>query len=138
MDLTDLTLTRRIAAPPAAVFDVWLDAKSPGSPWFGSERVILNPVVDGLFFHSVSHEGKSWTHYGRFVRLERPGLIEHTWVSEATKGVESVVTLSLDPTGDETVVTLRHAHVPDDPMGRQHQDGWGFILSAIAQRLARR
>jgi hypothetical protein len=31
------------------VFDVWIDPKSPGGPWFGAERVILNPVVDGLF-----------------------------------------------------------------------------------------
>lgn len=47
------------------MFDVWLDSKSPGSPWFGAERVILNPVVDGVFYHCVRHEGRAWAHYGR-------------------------------------------------------------------------
>jgi len=32
-------------------------------------------------------------------------------------------------------VTLRHADVPDDSMGRQHKDGWTFILAAIAARV---
>ena len=49
MKLTDLTVTRMIPAPPTAVFDVWMDPKSPGGPWFGAERTIINPVVDGLF-----------------------------------------------------------------------------------------
>jgi hypothetical protein len=31
------------------VFDVWIDPKSLGGPWFGSDRVSLNLVVDGIF-----------------------------------------------------------------------------------------
>lgn len=31
---TELTVKRTIPATPAEVYDVWLDAKSPGSPWF--------------------------------------------------------------------------------------------------------
>jgi hypothetical protein len=40
------------------VFKVWLDPKSPGGLWFGVERAIINPVVDGLFYHVVKHEGR--------------------------------------------------------------------------------
>ena len=50
-----------------------------------SKSAIINPVVDGLFYHVVKHEGKSWAHYGRFIRLDRGRAIEHTWVSEATR-----------------------------------------------------
>ena len=135
MNRIDLTLSRTIKAKPEEVFDVWLDTRSPGGPWFGCERVILQPVVDGLFYHCVRHEGRLWAHYGRFIRLERPRLIEHTWVSEATRGVESIVTLDLVPRGDETALTLRHSNVPDDAMGRRHEEGWNFVLSAIAGRL---
>ena len=132
---TDLTLTRAIAARPEEVYDVWLDPKSPGGPWFGPAKVILDARVDGLFYHSVEHEGRSWAHYGRFVTLERPQRIAHTWVSEATQGKESLVTLSLEPAGDKkTVVTLRHTGVPDDEMGRRHAEGWGFTLQMIAKR----
>jgi uncharacterized protein YndB with AHSA1/START domain len=136
MKLTDLTVTRMIPAPPAAVFDVWMDPKSPGGPWFGAERTIINPVVDGLFYFAVKHEGRSWAHYGRFLKIERPQQVEYTWMSEATKGVESIVALTFKAQGEQTEVTLRHTGVPDDEMGRQHQDGWTWVLSMLAERFA--
>jgi uncharacterized protein YndB with AHSA1/START domain len=135
---TDLTVKRTIPATPAEVYDVWLDWKSPGSPWFGSTRAIVSPVVDGLFFHSVDWEGRAWAHYGRFTALERGKRIQHTWMSEATKGLESIVTVTLEARGDDTDVVLHHANVPDDELGRTHAEGWGSILDAIAERLARR
>ena len=134
MKTTEIRLTREILARPPEVYDVWLDEKSPGSPWFDVKWAIIQPVIDGLFYHLVQFEGHDWAHYGRFVTLNRPSNIEHTWVSEATRGVESVVTLTFEPRGDETEVTLRHANVPDDAMGRQHEEGWNFVLSAIASR----
>jgi uncharacterized protein YndB with AHSA1/START domain len=134
MKLTDITVTRTIAAPPEQVFDVWIDPKSPGGPWFGSEHVILNPVVDGLFYFAVKHEGRAWAHYGRFIQIERPHRVEYTWVSEATKGVESIVALTFESRGDQTEVTLRHTGVPDDEMGHRHKDGWNWVLSMLAER----
>ncbi|MGA8870707.1 MAG: SRPBCC domain-containing protein [Candidatus Acidiferrales bacterium] len=138
MNLTDITVTRTIPAPAEKIFDLWIDPKSPGGPWFGTARVIMNPVVDGLFYSAVQNEGRTWPHYGRFLRLDRPNLIEHTWVSEATKGVESVVTLTMQSRGNETEVTLRHSGVPDDEMGRRHKDGWTWILDMLAQGMAAR
>jgi len=138
MNLTDITVTRTIPAPAEKIFDLWIDPKSPGGPWFGTARVIMNPVVDGLFYSAVQNEGRTWPHYGRFLRLDRPNLIEHTWVSEATKGVESIVTLTMQSRGDETEVTLRHSGVPDDEMGRKHKDGWTWILDMLAKGMAAR
>ena len=134
MQLTDITVSRTIPAPAERVFDVWMDAKSPGGPWLGAQKVILNPAVDGLFYFAVNHQGRQWAHYGRFVRIERPRQVEYTWVSEATKGVESVVLVTFEPRGEQTEVTLRHSSVPDDEMGRQHKDGWGWVLSTLAER----
>jgi len=88
MELTEITVTRMIPATPEEVYDVWVDPKSPGGPWHGAARLIVNPVVDGLFYFAVNHEGRVWPHYGRFVKLERPKLVEYTWMSEATKGAE--------------------------------------------------
>jgi uncharacterized protein YndB with AHSA1/START domain len=134
----ELNVTRTIAATPVEVYDTWLDAKSPGSPWHGVARAIVQPVVDGLFYHAVQFEGHDWAHYGRFLVLDRPRCIEHTWVSEATRGLESVVTLTLEPRGAQTLVSLRHSNVPDDAMGRRHEEGWGYVLGAIAARFAPR
>ena len=136
MKLTDMTVSRTISASVEEVFSVWIDPKSPGGPWFGSERVILNPAVDGLFYFAVKHEGRTWPHYGRFLRIERPRNVEYTWVSEATKGLESVVAVTFEQRGDQTEVTLRHSGVPDDDLGRQHKDGWAWVLSALADRFA--
>lgn len=138
MNLTEITVVRLIPAPAPEVFDVWLDPHSPGGPWFGAARVILNPVVDGLFYTAVSHEGKTWPHYGRFIAIERPRRVENTWVSEATKGVETIVTVTFEPQGEQTNVTLTHSGVPDDEMGRRHKDGWTWVLSMLAERFGKK
>jgi hypothetical protein len=39
--------------------------------------------------------------------------------------------------GNRTRVTLRHAGVPDDDFGRQHREGWAYVLGAIEDRFAK-
>jgi uncharacterized protein YndB with AHSA1/START domain len=134
MKTFDLTLSRVISAAAAEVFDVWMDPKSPGGPWHGSERLILQPSVDGLYYFSVKHEGRVYPHFGRFVAIERPRRVQYTWMSEGTKGAETTVTVTFAPKGKDTEVTLLHAGLPDDEMGRMHKDGWGHVLTTLAER----
>jgi uncharacterized protein YndB with AHSA1/START domain len=135
MNTTEITVSRTIPAPPERIFDVWLDPKRPGGPWHGTEGVIFIALVDGLFYLPVKHEGRIWPHYGRFLQIDRPHRIEFTWVSEATKGLETVVLLSLEPKGNSTEVTLRHSGMSDDEMGSGHKEGWTWSLSALADCL---
>lgn len=86
----------------------------------------------------MAHAGRSWAHYGRFVTLDKPRQIAHTWMSEATRGLETMVTVTLAAKGDTTEVAIVHAGVPDDDMGRGHRDGWTFMLGAITERFAKR
>ncbi len=81
MNVTEVTVTRTIPASQERVFDAWMDPKSPGGPWFGAQRLILNPVVDGLYYWAVNHEGRVWPHYGRFLKIDRPRVVEYTWMS---------------------------------------------------------
>jgi uncharacterized protein YndB with AHSA1/START domain len=144
MKLTNLECSRLIPAPPDEVFDVWIDPSCPGGPWFSPEtdaqtsKTILDARVDGLFYHCVMAGGQSWTHYGRFTRLERGRLAEHTWVCEATKGRESVVTTRFEARDGGTFVTLVHAGIPDDDEGRAQDAGWKWILGALADSMAKR
>jgi len=138
MNLIDVTVTRTIAASPEKVFDVWIDPQSPGGLWYGADRSIVNVAVDGLFYLAMKHEGRTWPHYGRFIQIDRPRRVEHTWMSEATKGVESVLTVTFEPRGEETQVTLVHTGVPDDEMGRQHKDGWTWVLSMLGERFVQK
>jgi len=137
MKLCELTVSRTISAPAEDVFDAWMDSNTPGGPWFGADRAIMNPSVDGLFYHSIDHEGRNWAHYGRFIALDRPRLIQHTWVSESTKGVESTVSVTLEASGENTQFTLVHKDVPDDEPGRQHQDGWEWMLDNLSARFTK-
>jgi uncharacterized protein YndB with AHSA1/START domain len=138
MTTCDLTISRTIDAPPEAIYDVWLDPAIAGGPWFGAKRTIINTEVDGLFYHLIEHEGKNWAHYGRFIALERGTRIEHTWVSEATQGLETIVSIAFLPKGASTDVVLTHAGVPDDKMGRQHEDGWTWMLNALGDHFRSR
>ena len=113
-----------------------MDPESPGGPWFGAERTILNPFVDGLFYQAVVHEGRSWHHCGRFIEIHRPHAIQHTWVSQATNGLESIVLLTFEPDDAGTKVTVRQTGIPDDELGSSHKDGWGWVLSKLADRFA--
>ena len=142
MNLTDLECARQINASPEEVYEVWIDPTCPGSPWFSPQtdhmksKILFTAAVDGLFYHCVSAQGRTWAHYGRFTKLERGKLAEHTWVSEATKGVETLVTTTFEPKDGGTFVTLRHTGVPDDEPGRQQAQGWNWCLSMLADRMA--
>jgi uncharacterized protein YndB with AHSA1/START domain len=134
----EVTVSRLIRGRAEEVFDAWLDRSSPGGLWFGVERAIVNPVVDGLFYHAVQHEGRSWAHYGRFIRLDRGRRLEHTWMSEATRGLESVVTITFEPRDGGTEVTLHHANLPDDDLGHSHEGGWTWYLDVLVKKFEKK
>jgi uncharacterized protein YndB with AHSA1/START domain len=132
--LFDLTVSRTIDAAPADVFDAWVDPAKVQA-WFGAERVIMYPVVDGLYYISVGSEGRTWPHYGRFLRIERPRIVEQTWMSPSTHGLESIVTFSIEPRGERSLVTIRHSGLPDEKERRGHEEGWTGLLEAIEKYL---
>ena len=116
---------RTIPATPTEVFDGWLDPKIPGNPWNMADKLLLNPKVDGFFYWSV----KGISHYGRFTEVERPGRIQHTWVSPNTWGEESIVALTFKKQGEDTLMTLVHSGIPDTQVGRGHEKGWNHFLN---------
>ena len=129
------SVTREIAASPREVFDAWTNPKHPASPWSrrnGVRRTIMNRAVDGLFYINMGPPMPLPTHFGRYLRLERPSLIEHTWASEGTLGVETVVRITLRAKGKGTTFSLRHRGLPDAESARAHEDGWGMIVGWLA------
>jgi uncharacterized protein YndB with AHSA1/START domain len=130
---TELNIKRTINAIPSEVFDAWIDPTSPGSPWCGVTKAIVNrPKADGLFYSMYQFEGNDIAHYGRFVTLDKPCRIQYTWVSEATQGLESLVTLNLKAQGDKTVVQVKHTNVRDDEGGHRHEQAWGYVLARMS------
>jgi len=118
------TFERTIPASPEELFDGWLDPKIPGNPWNAAEKFILDPRVDGLFFWHL----RGTSHYGRFTEVERPGRLQHTWVSPNTLGKESKVTVTFKKQGEGTLMTLVHSDLPDHELAKSHEKGWNYFL----------
>ena len=134
MKTMELTFNRTIAAPPAEVFDAWLDPTHPATPFNGSEKLLLDPRVDGMFYFRHLMEGTELPHFGRFTVVDRPKKVQYTWMSRHTRGIESVVTVTFQKKGEDTLLTLNHANLPDDEMGHAHEDGWKHYLELFDQR----
>lgn len=134
MKTLKVNVSRLIRATPEDVYRAWLDPERM-QRWFGTGRQIVNPKVDGLFYLSMEHQGRTWPHYGRYLRLEKPKLVEFTWMSEGTEGKETVVTIELVARDGGTQLTLNHVGVPDSELGRGHQDGWTAIIAELAKGL---
>jgi uncharacterized protein YndB with AHSA1/START domain len=133
MSTLELRFERTIQAIPVEVFDAWLNPKIPGNPWNAAEKLIFDPKVDGLFYWS--RQGNS--QYGRFTSVERPALIRHTWVSPHTLGIESIVTVSFEKKGEDTLMTLVHSNLPDDEKARSHEKGWNYFLGIFPAQFGR-
>jgi uncharacterized protein YndB with AHSA1/START domain len=136
---TDLECTRQIPnATPQEVYDVWIDPAHPGGLWASATKVVLTAKVDGLFYTALEHEGTTYAHYGRIMQLQRGKVVQHTWVSQGTKGLESVVTTTFEVRDGGTFVKLSHTGVPDDEEGRAHVMGWNFVLGSLAENMPKR
>lgn len=121
---------RTIPAPPSEVFDAWLDPRIPGTPWNAAEKFIVDSRVDGLFYWTL----KGTSHYGRFTAIERPGRIQHTWVSPNTLGEESTVTVTFESRGEDTLMTLVHSDLPEHELARGHENGWNYFLGVFREQ----
>jgi uncharacterized protein YndB with AHSA1/START domain len=129
----EITIERVIPAPPDEVFDAWLDSAVPGSPWHEHMRLLIDPKVDGLWYWlSLGNT----PHYGRFVDIDRPARIEHSWMSPNTLGLESMVTVTFSQKGDDTILALRHSGLPNEAMAKGHEKGWQSILERFGNVFA--
>src|SRR6476646_8544229 len=103
-----LTLKRRLDAPPAKVYAAWTDPKKIGQ-WMGPEG------VKTLSAESDARVG------GRY-----------RFVMRSPEGV-SLVTVSLKPDGDGTLLTLTHEQFFDEAARDRHQHGWTGSLEKLAR-----
>ena len=140
MKTYELTLNRTIPATPEEVFDAWLDPSIACNPWHGSKRIEWDPKEGNLwyFLHmSEKSEPRHRPHFGRFVTLERGKQIKLDWMSYNTCGMESVVTATFKAQGENTLLSINHANIPDNELGRAHEGGWAHFTGLLEERFAK-
>ena len=135
-----IRLVRVLPAPPEEVFDAWTDPESirvwmcPGAV---SETVAtLDVRVNGRYTIVMKGPSGDIVHTGQYLAIERPRRLVFTWVSNPVRGRTTQVTIELEPDGaGATRLTLVHEALPDAEALRNHQEGWGQILTKLEARL---
>jgi uncharacterized protein YndB with AHSA1/START domain len=139
-NIPTLTVRREIAAPPAELFDAWLDAEKM-SQWMrpmDTERskVKLDARVGGAFEIIMYTPNGAVPHTGTYQEITRPRRLVFTWNSPYAGSHGSLVTVDFKPKGRGTEIVLTHERLPSEEMVKAHTGGWTSILERLVATYA--
>lgn len=137
-----LTLKRRFTAPPARVFEAWTDPQKLVC-WFGPPETVPETVraemdvrVGGRFRASFTTDAGEYHEvsgvYREVVTNER---LSFSWAWYTMPERESLVTVTLQPDGNGTLLTLHHERFFDEAARDGHNRGWSGTLDRLEQFL---
>jgi len=130
-DLTNaVELQVRLDAPPEEVF-LYLTEPERYVMWQGV-KAELDPRPGGVY--RVWMDANTVAS-GAFVEIEPAHRVVFTWGWEGNESVppgSTIVEFTLEAHGDGTVLSLRHAGLPDGEAAAMHEQGWRHFTARLA------
>jgi uncharacterized protein YndB with AHSA1/START domain len=137
-----LSFKRRLNAAPAKVYAAWTDPKEIVH-WFGradakprSFQAEIDPRIGGRFRVSFSTDDEYYEVGGIYREVVPNQRLVFSWAWHSTPERQSQVTVTLQPDGDGTLLTLHHEQLFDSAARDGHERGWIGSLEKLAKYLA--
>ncbi|MGB3448530.1 MAG: SRPBCC domain-containing protein [Xanthobacteraceae bacterium] len=138
-----LTINRRINAAPEKVFAAWVDPEKIVR-WFGPAHTIAESVrsemdvrVGGRFrIRFTTEDGETHEVGGSYRDVTPDQRLVFSWAWHTTPERESLVTITLRPDGEGTLLTLNHARFFDEAARDGHERGWTGTLDKLERFFA--
>jgi len=133
----ELTITRTFKAPRALVFKAWTRAEHIarwwGCPQTRAIKVSNDPREGGAIRAEMTLEdGNLHIVVGTYIEFDEPARLSFTWNwAHADMGSDTVVTITLEEQGDETLMTLHHAVFDTVDLRDAHNEGWCMSLARL-------
>lgn len=132
-----LTIKRRLNASPAKVFAAWTDPQKM-IRWMGPPNIIRCEVendlrVGGRYHIKMVVPGDEHNVSGVYREIAPDTKVVFTWAWISTPERESLVTVTIKPDGDGSLMTLQHEQFFDEAARDRHNAGWTAIMDRFAQ-----
>lgn len=136
-----VVVRRTIAASPEELFDAWLDAEALGI-WMRPTGIRHTSAktdarVGGSVEIIMQGDEKVYPHHGVYKVIDRPRRLVFTWLSHATEGISTLVTVDFLPLDQRTEVVVMHEQLPDGAR-ESHTSGWTSGIERLARFCAER
>lgn len=131
-----IRIERMIPATIEDVFAAWTDPKTMAQ-WLsptGQAVVEADLRVGGRFHLTMAGDGVQIDHEGEYVTIEPPRFLAFTWRSPYTKGINSMVRVTLEAHDGATRLLLVHEGLPDEA-AESHRGGWASIFDRLVETL---
>jgi uncharacterized protein YndB with AHSA1/START domain len=142
-DTTDpaVHVRRRVRAEAEQIFDLWTKPDLMVrwmSPFPGTVDCKASSDLrpGGAFSLVMSSEESSCEISGTYVQVDRPRKLVFTWIGPPTNNVNTLVTVELNPRGDETDLVLTQERLPTPEIREGHMMGWGNMLDHLADAVS--
>ena len=137
-----LTLKRRLNARPEKVYAAWTDPEKI-IRWFGrsdakpgSFQAEIDARIGGRYRVSFSTADEYYEVGGIYREVVPNQKLVFSWAWHSTPERESLVTVSLKPDGDGTLLTLTHEQLFDQAARDGHERGWLGALDKLERFIA--